>query len=140
MFQASFKPESYWSPKFDASANMVIDTHNYYFSRRPATSANISDYICADAKLSASDGKFPVWIGEWAIQTQYNNTFDSREVNLNNGLYAWAKYTQGSAYWNLKYLGNTTVSGEGTTGDYWNYEEFIDMGIIHPHSSAGFCP
>ncbi|RDW68667.1 putative exo-beta-1,3-glucanase [Coleophoma crateriformis] len=140
MFQASFKPESYWSPRFDASANMVIDTHNYYFYYQPATSSNISDYICADAKSSASDGKFPVWIGEWAIQTQFNNTLESRATNLNNGLYAWAKYTQGSAYWNLKYLGNTTVSGEGITEDYWNFESFIAMGIINPNSSTGFCP
>ncbi|KAH8201598.1 hypothetical protein TruAng_004204 [Truncatella angustata] len=139
MFQGSFRPESSWSSYFTAGSNLVFDTHNYYFAGRPTTSANIGSYICSDAKTSASDGKFPVFIGEWSIQAASNNTLMSREVNLNKGLYAWAKYTQGSAPWTTRMYGYAAVSGEGTQSDYWNFEYFLNLGFIHPTTEAGSC-
>ncbi|KXH26485.1 hypothetical protein CSAL01_05408 [Colletotrichum salicis] len=140
MLQGSFRPEPFWSPYFPADANLVFDAHHYYFAGRPTTSENVPTFICEDAKGSISDGKFPVFIGEWSIQAVNNNTFASRAKNLNNGLYAWSKYTQGSSYWTAKFSGNAPVDGQGTQSDYWNYETFIDLGIINPASSTEFCP
>lgn len=140
MFQGSFRKESYWSAKFAAESNLVFDTHNYYFAGRPTTSANIGDFICADAKESAGDGKFPVFIGEWSIQAVSNNTLDSRKSNFNKGLYAWSKYAQGSAPWTARMLGTAPVNGEGTQTDYWDLETFIDRGFVNPDSASGFCP
>ncbi|KAK1468387.1 hypothetical protein CMEL01_00154 [Colletotrichum melonis] len=140
MVQGSFRPETFWSPYFPSDANIVFDSHHYYFAGRPTTSDNTPTFICEDAKGSISDGKFPVFIGEWSIQALSNNTFASRAKNLNDGLYAWSKYTQGSSYWTAKFSGTDPVNGQGTQSDYWNYETFIDLGIIDPASSVGFCP
>jgi hypothetical protein len=62
MLQGSFKGELYWSRHFPASANLVFDVHNYYF---PGTgidtnSETVSADICADARRSPRDRKFPV--------------------------------------------------------------------------------
>ncbi|XPS93113.1 hypothetical protein M3J09_002484 [Ascochyta lentis] len=138
MLQGSFKGEPFWSGNFSASANIVFDVHNYYFGR-PSDSNNVTSLICADAKTLAGDGKFPVFVGEWAIQTSANNKFANRAKNLNTGLYAYNKYTQGNAYWTAKYLGNVSVVGEGTQSDYWNYESFIDMGIIDQKQGKQYC-
>ncbi|KAF3803130.1 hypothetical protein GCG54_00011799 [Colletotrichum gloeosporioides] len=140
MFQGSFRSESFWSPYFDAGENLVFDEHHYYFAGRPTTSENLPSFICEDAKSSVGDGKFPVFIGEWSIQAVSNNTFASRARNLNSGLYAWSKYTQGSTYWTAKFSGDAPVDGQGTQSDYWNYEGFIDSGFIKPTSADGFCP
>ncbi|KAG4415043.1 hypothetical protein IFR04_011815 [Cadophora malorum] len=139
MFQGSFKGEAFWSPSFPASTNLVFDVHNYYFAGRPTDSDTVSADICSDAKISAGDGKFPVFIGEWSIQTAADNKFANRKKNLNTGLYAFGKYEQGSAYWTAKFFGNVPVEGEGVQGDYWNYSAFIDMGYINPASGAAYC-
>lgn len=138
MFQGSFKGEAYWSARFSTHSNLVFDQHNYWFGK-PSDSSNITADICAVAKASAGDGKFPVFVGEWSIQTTANNRFANRAKNLNTGLYAFAKYTRGSAYWAAKFYGNVTVPGEGVNGDYWNYESFIDMGIIKPSQGQQYC-
>ncbi|XRM40514.1 hypothetical protein ABZX51_003832 [Aspergillus tubingensis] len=139
MFQGSFRGEEYWSSKFSSSANLVFDVHNYYFAGRGATGQNITTYICADAEDGAGDGKFPVFVGEWSIQAQYNNTLADREEALNTGLYAFAKYSRGSAYWTAKFSGNATVDGQGTQADYWNYMTWINNDMIHPDKASEVC-
>ncbi|KAL2204234.1 glycoside hydrolase [Sarocladium strictum] len=134
MLQGAFRPESFWSQYFAASDNIVFDEHHYYFAGRPTTSVNLPEFICSDAQGSTGDGKFPVFVGEWSIQAVENNTFASRPLNLNTGLKAWAQYTQGSAYWTWKFRGNDPVDGQGTQGDYWNYEFFVDSKVIDPSS------
>ncbi|KAJ4311486.1 hypothetical protein N0V94_007927 [Neodidymelliopsis sp. IMI 364377] len=138
MLQGSFKGEPFWSGNFDPSTNIVFDVHNYYFGR-PSDSNNVTSLICADAKTLAGDGKFPVFVGEWAIQTLTDNKFANRAKNLNTGLYAYNKFTQGNAYWTAKFRGNVTVAGEGTQSDYWNYESYIDMGIIDEKQGSKYC-
>ena len=132
MLQGGFKGEAFWSPSFDAATPLVFDVHNYYFAGRPATSDTLPQWICIDAKNSAGDGKFPVFVGEWAIQAAANNTFASRAANLNSGINAWEKYTRGSAYWTYRFSGNAPVDGEGVQADYWSYEMFINKGLINP--------
>lgn len=138
MFQGSFKGEPYWSSNFPASTNIVFDVHNYYFGR-PSDSDNVTSSICADAKTLAGDGKFPVFVGEWAIQTSANNRFANRAKNVNTGIYAYNKYTQGNAYWTAKFAGNASVVGEGVQADYWNFEKFIDSGLLDPKEGAKYC-
>ena len=140
MFQGSFKGEAYWSPSFPAGTNLVFDVHNYYFAGRPTDSLNVFALICSDAKTSVGDGKFPVFIGEWSIQTVSDNLFSTRAMNLNTGLYAFAKYDHGSAYWIAKFTGIAAVVGQGVQSDYWSYENFISLGYIDPSSGAAYCP
>jgi aryl-phospho-beta-D-glucosidase BglC (GH1 family) len=140
MFQGSFRGEAYWSPSFPANTNIVFDVHNYYFAGRPTDSSTVSSVICSDAKASVGDGKFPVFIGEWSIQTVNNNLFSMRAKNFNTGLYAFAKYDHGSAYWTAKFSGDVTVAGQGVQGDYWSYENFISLGYVNPSSGAAYCP
>lgn len=139
MFQGSFKGEEYWSPSLPAGTNLVFDVHNYYFAGRPTDSVSVSSAICSDAKSSAGDGKFPVFVGEWSIQTASDNLFSTRKKNLNTGLYAFAKYTRGSAYWTAKFSGNASVVGQGTQADYWSYENFISLGYVDVASGAQYC-
>ncbi|KAN0104815.1 glycoside hydrolase family 5 protein [Hyaloscypha variabilis] len=140
MFQGSFKGEAYWSPSFPAGTNLVFDVHNYYFAGRSTDSLNVSALICSDAKTSVGDGKFPIFIGEWSIQNVSDNLFSTRAMNLNTGLYAFAKYDHGSAYWTAKFTGDAAVVGQGVQSDYWSYENFISLGYIDPSSGAAYCP
>jgi hypothetical protein len=139
MFQGSFRPESYWSQFFPANTNLVFDVHNYYFAGRPTDSNTVHNDICSDAKLSAGDGKFPTFVGEWSIETASNNLFANRAKNLNTGLYAFGKYTHGSAYWTAKFTGTAPVNGQGVQADYWSFSKFIDLGIVNPSSGAAYC-
>lgn len=139
MFQGSFKGEAFWSSRFATSTNLVFDVHNYYFAGRDTDSDTVTADICSDAKISAGDGKFPVFVGEWSIQTVEDNKFSNRAKNLITGLYAFGKYTQGSAYWTAKFFGNVPVDGEGVQSDYWNYSAFIDLGIINPSQGQQYC-
>jgi aryl-phospho-beta-D-glucosidase BglC (GH1 family) len=139
MFQGSFKGEAYWSAYFPTGTNLVFDVHNYYFAGRPTDSNTVSADICADAKASVGDGKFPVFVGEWSIQTVSDNLFATRRKNLNTGLYAFAKYDHGSAYWTAKFSGDVAVDGQGVQGDYWNYEGFVGLGYVNASEGAAYC-
>ena len=133
----TFLPEVYWSPQFDASVNIVFDQHIYYFENDTVTSANFSAAVCADAERYQGDKKFPVYIGEWAIQTGVNNTLASREKNLQTAQSAWNHYEQGSTMWTGRFFGNVSVDGEGTQSDYWSYENFINLGYVKPVDQLG---
>ena len=58
---------SFRSPSFPPSTNMVFDVHSYYVAGRPTDSNTVPADICNDAKLSAGDGRFPVFVGEWSV-------------------------------------------------------------------------
>lgn len=83
MFQGSCKGEEFWSPRFSASANLVFDVHHCYFAGRPTDSDTVTPDICTDAKASPGNGKFPVFVGEWSIETASDNKFANCEKNLN---------------------------------------------------------
>ncbi|KAL4917966.1 putative cellulase [Aspergillus aurantiobrunneus] len=139
MFQGSFRGEEYWSPQIPSDANVVFDVHHYYFAGRGATGQNITSYICSDAEESPGDGKFPVYIGEWSVEAEFDNILSGRERALNTGLYAFAAHTRGSSYWTAKFFGNATVNGEGIQADYWNYLAFTEQGMINPSEAADEC-
>jgi hypothetical protein len=133
MVQGSFKPERYWSPFFDAQSNIVFDAHHYYFQYSNATTANLGTFVCDDARDTVSDGKFPVFVGEWAIEAGGANQLALRGEALKAGLSAWAQFTQGSTFWSAKFHSNVSVaggSGKGIKQDYWNFEEMIRAGYL----------
>lgn len=139
VFQGSFKGDAYWAPHFDADANLVFNVQNYYFAGRGASATNMTDYICSDARVAAEDGKFPVFVGEWSIQAEINNTSPSRKRNFHTGVANWRKYTQGSAFWTARFSGNGSVDGEGTQAHYWNHDVLIDLGYTSSTSEAVSC-
>ncbi|KAL4767081.1 hypothetical protein BDW60DRAFT_212320 [Aspergillus nidulans var. acristatus] len=116
-----------------------MDFYNYYFAGRSASGANITEYICQDAAAASGDEKFSVFIGEWSIKVEIENTFEGRQKALNTGLSAFSQYARGSAYWTAKFSGNATVDGEGTQAEYWNYLYFMDNNLINPTQGAGVC-
>ncbi|KAL2784785.1 glycoside hydrolase superfamily [Aspergillus keveii] len=138
MFQGGFLSTTYWSSKLDPSANLVFDVHNYYFVGRDAAGHNLTSYICTDAQVS-SDPILPVFVGEWSIEAEYQNSLDGRELALNTGLYAFDKHTRGSAYWTAKCFGDAAVDGEGVQADYWNYLAFAEQRMLNPNEAADVC-
>lgn len=128
----TFQTEAFWSSQFAKDKNIVFDQHIYYFENKAVSSANVSVSFCKDAQTYAGDGVFPVFIGEWAIQTGGYNSLADRERNLKTAQYTWNKYAHGSAMWTGRHFGNVPVNGEGVLRNYWNYEDFIDLGFVEP--------
>ncbi|KAK8031595.1 hypothetical protein PG990_001329 [Apiospora arundinis] len=142
MLNDGFKGPAYWAANFTADKNIVFDVHYYYFNGRPAGSNNVTSMICDDARRSTAlpdDNKFPVFTGEWAIESLYNNSLDARREILNAGLAAFGKHTKGSAYWTGKVVSSTPVAGEGNKRDYWSYKDLLELGLVDPESASGFC-
>lgn len=126
-----------WAESFDAGSNIVFDMHHYYFEDRTVDSGNLSSVVCSDAQSDGQGHKFPVFFGEWAIQTGGNNSLADREKNVQTAQSAYNKYGHGSAMWTGRFFGNVSVAGEGVQGDYWDYEEFIDLGYVKPVQQYG---
>lgn len=140
VLQDCFLGEEHWSGYFANTTNLVIDTHIYYFAASGVYSGYVTPAICGQAKVAGGDGKFPVYIGEWALQVLYNNTYDNRETIFNTQRYAWSEYVSGGSFWSAKFNGTAAVDGEGTQKDYWNYNGLIDAGVINPIvSGATYC-
>jgi hypothetical protein len=140
MLQDCFLGEEHWSPLFPNGTNLVIDTHVYYFAASGVYSQWANGAICGQASVVGGDGKFPVFVGEWALQTLYSNTFANRENLFNTQRYAWSFYAQGGSFWNIKHNSSAVVDGQGTQKDYWSYENLIDADVIHSiNSTASYC-
>ncbi|KAG9527081.1 glycoside hydrolase, partial [Aureobasidium melanogenum] len=139
MLQDCFLGEEHWSPYFDTTDNLVIDTHIYYFAAAGVYSGYAVPAICGQASAAPGDGKFPVFIGEWSLQTLYNNTYANREELFNTQRYAWSHYVQGGAFWGAVFNGTAAVDGEGTQRDYWDYTGLIDAGVINSPTNQTYC-
>ncbi|KAL4930104.1 glycoside hydrolase superfamily [Aspergillus undulatus] len=126
----SFKLPSYWGANFTVDDNVVFDMHNYYFEGRNVTAENLPGYMRSDGEAKSGDGVVPVFIGEWSIQTAYNNSLELRESNVKAGLGIWEEFMQGSAYWAARFEGNDTVDGEGRKRDYWSFGRFVELGFF----------
>jgi len=130
MLQDFFQGEEYWSPFFDAKTNPVIDSHIYYFAVAGTYSQYVAPAICGQSAIVEGDDTFPVFVGEWSLQVQFNNTLAERKTLFDTLRYSWATYVSGVAFWNIKTLNQDTVSGEGTTQDYRDFESLLDAGVI----------
>jgi len=140
MLQDCFLGETYWSPFYAAGTNLVIDTHTYFFAASGVYANYVSPAICGQAHYSAGDSKFPVFIGEWALQTLYNSTLTGRKTIYDTQVYAYQEYVSGEAFWNAKMINNTAVvDGEGITSDYWSGDLLVDSGVVTPTLNSSYC-
>lgn len=69
MLQGCFQGEEFWSPFYVSGTNMVIDSHVYYFAASGIYSQYVAPAICGQASALKGDSKFPVFVGEWSLQT-----------------------------------------------------------------------
>lgn len=90
-------------------------------------------------KPLSGHGKFPIFVGEWAIETSGNNNLEDRKNNINNRIYAFSKYTLGSAYWTAKVARDGLVNGEWNKTDYWSYGGFMLDGMVDGTSGWQTC-
>jgi hypothetical protein len=140
MLQDCFLGETYWSPFYATGTNLVIDSHIYFFAASGVYANYVAPAICGQAQYSAGDSKFPVFIGEWSLQTLYNNTLAGRKTIYDTQVYAYQKYVSGGAFWNAKMINNTAaVDGEGITSDYWSWELLADAGVVTPTLNSSYC-
>lgn len=141
MLQDSFKGASYWSPLFDANTNLVIDSHVYFFAAAGTYSQYVSPAICGQASYLGEETKFPVFIGEWSLQTMYNNTLDvtKRKSIFDTQRYAWQKHVSGGAFWTAVSHSNTDVGGEGVQRDFWSLVDLIKAGVATKATSYSYC-
>jgi hypothetical protein len=79
-------------------------------------------------------GKFPVFVGEWSIQTEFDNKLGSRGKLFEAGRWAFQAFVQGSAFWTGKMFGNgeVQVHGEGDQKGHWDFMGLIDDGLVQP--------
>lgn len=140
MLQDAFQGMEHWTPYFDISTNLVIDTHVYYVLSAGVYPEYADPAICGQATVVAGDGKFPVFIGEWSAAVEYNNSLSHREKIFNTQRYAWNKYAAGGAFWTIDHTGNDPIDGEGTVNEYWSYLLMMDQGVIKPVvANATYC-
>ncbi|KAF5656866.1 glucan 1,3-beta-glucosidase A [Fusarium heterosporum] len=141
MLQDNFKGASFWSPLFDKKRNLVIDSHVYYFAASGTYSQFVAPAVCGQAKYLAQETKFPVFVGEWSLQTMYNNSLSvsSRKTIFDTQRYAWQKYVAGGAFWTAVSYSNTPVDGQGTQRDYWSYIDLIRAGVITKATTKSYC-
>jgi len=139
MLQDCFLGEAYWSPLFPAGTNMVIDSHIYFFAASGIYSQYVTPAICGQAQYTAGDAKFPVFVGEFSLQTLYNNTYDNRKTIFDTQRYAYSKYMSGGAFWTVHFNNTVPVDGQGTQKDYWNYLGLVDAGVITKTINSSYC-
>jgi hypothetical protein len=130
---------SYWSPFYDASQNIVFDTHIYYFAAAGTYANYVNPAVCGQGAYVASDTKFPIFVGEWSLQAMYNNTFDARKTLFDTQRYAWQKYVSGGSFWTAVSYANGKVDGEGEVSDYWSFIKLIDAGVITKETKEAYC-
>ena len=85
-----------------------------------------------DAKSAAGTGTFPVLIGEWSLEAEFNNKLELRKKVFDAGRYLFDRYVQGSCFWAGKVLSAEKIRGEGVRRDYWSYSHLIKDGVIQP--------
>ena len=132
MLQDSFRGEAFWAPQLPRSANVVIDTHHYYFAGRSLDLEKVPAVMVEDAKSAAGTGTFPVLIGEWSLEAEFNNKLELRKKVFDAGRYLFDRYVQGSCFWAGKVLSAEKIRGEGVRRDYWSYSHLIKDGVIQP--------
>ncbi|KAF5642022.1 hypothetical protein F52700_3202 [Fusarium sp. NRRL 52700] len=141
MLQDNFKGAAFWSPLFDKKRNLVIDSHVYYFAASGTFSQYVAPAVCGQAKYLAEETKFPVFVGEWSLQTMYNNTLSvpNRKTIFDTQRYAWQKYAAGGAFWTTVSYATKPVDGQGTQRDYWSYVDLVRAGVITKATNKSYC-
>ncbi|KAJ9618634.1 hypothetical protein H2203_008836 [Taxawa tesnikishii (nom. ined.)] len=161
MLQDCFCGAAFRSRLFGQEANLVVDSHVregwkrgrlrerkgdeltvtkvYYFAASGVYAQYVSPAICGQASVLTSNSTFPVFVGEWSLQTMYNNTLDYRKTLFDTQRYAWQHYASGGAFWTYNSTAVDPVDGEGITEDYWSYGLLIDEGVITVETNSSYC-
>lgn len=139
MLQDCFLGEQYWSPLFPAGTNLVIDSHIYFFAASGIYSQYVAPAICGQSAYEAGDKKFPVFVGEFSLQTLYNNTYANRKTIYDTQRYAYAHYMSGSAFWTARMYSTDAVDGQGVQEAYWDFIGLIDAGVVTKNISSSYC-
>ncbi|KAF2625615.1 glycoside hydrolase family 5 protein [Macroventuria anomochaeta] len=140
IIQDNFKGTDFWAPFFNATDNVVISPHVYYFAAAGVYANYVNPAVCGQAQYIANQTKFPNFVGEWSLQTRYNNTFAGREEIFNTQRYAWNEYLSGGTFWTAVSYATSAVEGEGTQREYWSYVDLINQGVIKPVvSGKAYC-
>ena len=140
MLQDCFKGAGYWAPLFNSAANLVMDSHVYYFAAAGTYSQYVLPAVCGQAAYLANlETTFPTFVGEWSLQTMYNNTLAGRKSVFDTQRYAWQKYVAGGSFWTAVSYSTTPVDGEGTQREYWSYIDLINEGVITTQTNASYC-
>ncbi|KAL1303070.1 hypothetical protein AAFC00_006515 [Neodothiora populina] len=139
MIQDNFKGAAYWVPFYDTSANIVFDSHVYYFAAAGTYSQYVNPAVCGQAQYIAQETTFPVFIGEWSLQTMYNNSLAGRKTIFDTQRYAWQKYVSGGTFWTAVSYSTAAVDGEGTQREYWSYIDLINQGVITTQTNSSYC-
>ncbi|EON70079.1 hypothetical protein W97_09345 [Coniosporium apollinis CBS 100218] len=139
MIQDTFQGESFWGPHFPNDANIVIDTHIYFFAPPNATAFNVPDAICKQVPAAVGDGRFPVFIGEYSVLSTWNNTFAGRKTLFDTWRYVSTTHMQGHAFWSWRFTTRSMVDGEGVLKDYWSYEDMVDASSITAETTSSYC-
>lgn len=139
MLQDCFKGAAFWAPLFDASRNLVFDSHVYYFAASGTYSKWVVPAICGQASYLAEETTFPVFVGEWSLQVMYNNSLEYRKTIFDTQRYTWQNYLAGGSFWNAVSYSTAAVDGEGTQRDYWSYTDLISAGVITAQTNSSYC-
>lgn len=159
MIQDNFKGAAFYEPYFNTTDNVVIDSHVYYFAAAGVYANYVDTAVCGQAQYIANQTKFPNFVGEWSLQTLYNNTFAGREAIFDTERYAWSEYLSGGgkflyhlqfcgvakadktlAFWTAVSYSTTPVDGEGTQREYWSYVDLINQGVAKsPVDGVNYC-
>lgn len=139
MIQDNFKGASFWAPFYNSTDNIVFDSHVYYFAAAGTYSQYVNPAICGQAAYVKSGTTFPVFIGEWSLQTMYNNTLSERKTIFDTQRYAWQNYVAGGSFWTAVSYSTAAVDGEGTQREYWSYIDLINQGVITTQTNSSYC-
>ncbi|KAJ4370884.1 hypothetical protein N0V86_008578 [Didymella sp. IMI 355093] len=97
IIQDCFKGTEFWAPFYNVTDNVVMSPHVYYFAAAGVYANYVNPAVCGQAQAIANQTKFPNFVGEWSLQTRYNNTFSGREEIFNTERYAWNTYLSGGS-------------------------------------------
>ncbi|KAK5720631.1 hypothetical protein LTR15_006591 [Elasticomyces elasticus] len=139
MIQDCFKGAGFWAPFYNSSNNIVFDSHVYYFAAAGTYSQYVNPAVCGQAAYIKNGTTFPVFVGEWSLQTMYNNTFAGRKTIFDTQRYAWQNYVAGGSFWTAVSYATDKVDGEGTVRDYWSFIDLINAGVITTQTNSSYC-
>lgn len=139
MITDSFMGASYWAPYYTQDMNVVFDSHFYFFAAAGVYSEYVSQITCGQAQASVIS--FPVFVGEFSLQSRYNNTLAGRREVYQSQVYAYSNYLAGGAFWGGKLDVPALVDGEGRQNDYWSLTNLIKDGVVLPGGviNSSFC-
>jgi glucan 1,3-beta-glucosidase len=114
------------TPFCNASTNLVIALHVYYFAAAGTYSGYVNPAVCGQAKYTANDTKFTVFVGKWSLQVMFNNTLAGRKTIFYTQRYAWQKYVASGSSWTAVSYSTAAGDGEETQREYRSFMDLIN--------------